>query len=158
VGISNIITKQVTTFLCALLVYFCRILISKSKLMQLKNNILIPAQNETLLFTPIRKRIKSSPNSKNKTGYNYTMQIDSKSTKSTLLSLINKIPTQPGYLILFASKDNITFKPIKKFHSNYNLRQQFFQNSSILTIYNYLINTITLNNYKSIKIQLYKPK
>ena len=120
--------------------------------------ILIPSQNETLLFTPIRKRIKSSPNSKNKSGYNYTMQIDSKSTKSTLLSLIKKIPTQPGYLILFASNDNFNFKPIKKFHSNYNLRQQFFQNSSILTIYNYLINTITLNNYKSIKIQLYKPK
>ena len=152
-GISNIITKQVTTFLCALLVYFCRILISKSNLM-----ILIPSQNETLLFTPIRKRIKSSPNSKNKSGYNYTMQIDSKSTKSTLISLINKIPTQPGYLILFASKDNITFKPIKKYHSNYNLRLLFFQNSNILTTYNYLINNITLNNYKSIKIQLYKPK
>lgn len=124
--------------------------------MQLKNNILIPAQNETLLFIPIRKRIKSTPNLNNKTGYNYSMQIDSKSTKSILLSLINKIPSQPGYLILFASKDNINFKPIKKFHSNYNLRQQFIQNSSILTTYNYLINNITLNNYKSIKIQLYK--
>jgi hypothetical protein len=126
--------------------------------MQPKNKILVPTQNETLLFIPIRKRIKTSPNSKNKSGYNHTMQIDTKSTKSTLLSLINKIPTQPGYLILFASKDNINFKPIKKFHSNYNLRQQFFQNSSILTTYNYLINTITLNDYKSIKIQLYKPK
>ena len=126
--------------------------------MQPKNKILVPTQNETLLFIPIRKRIKTSTNSKNKSGYNYTMQIDTKSTKSSLLSLINKIPTQPGYLILFASKDNINFKPIKKFHSNYNLRQQFFQNSSILTTYNYLINTITLNDYKSIKIQLYKPK
>jgi hypothetical protein len=142
-----------TTFLCTLHIYFCRILISKLYLM-----ILIPSQNETLLFTPICKRIKTSPNSKNKSGYNYTMQIDSKLTKSNLLTLINKIPNQPGYLILFASKDNINFKPIKKFHSNYNLRQQFFQNSNILTIYNYLINTITLNNYKSIKIQLYKPK
>ena len=120
--------------------------------------ILIPSQNETLLFTPIRKRIKSSPNSKNKTGYNYSMQIDTKLTKSYLLTLINKIPNQPGYLILFASKDNITFKSIKKFHSNYNLRQQFFQNSNILSTYNYLINTITLNNYKSIKIQHYKSK
>ena len=126
--------------------------------MQPKNKILVPTQNETLLFIPIRKRIKTSTNSKNKSGYNHTMQIDTKSTKSTLLSLINKIPNQPGYLILFASKDNINFKPIKKFHSNYNLRQQFFQNSSILTTYNYLINTITLNDYKSIKIQLYKPK
>ena len=120
--------------------------------------ILIPSQNETLLFTPIRKRIKSSPNSKNKTGYNYSMQIDTKLTKSYLLTLINKIPNQPGYLILFASKDNINFKPIKKFHSNYNLRQQFFQNSNILSTYNYLINTITFNNYKSIKIQHYKSK
>ena len=120
--------------------------------------ILIPSQNETLLFTPIRKRIKSSPNSKNKTGYNYSMQIDTKLTKSYLLTLINKIPNQPGYLILFASKDNITFKPIKKIHSNYNLRQQFYQNSNILSTYNYLINTITFNNYKSIKIQHYKSK
>lgn len=142
-----------TTFLCTLHIYFCRIIISKLYLM-----ILIPSQNETLLFTPIRKRIKTSPNSKNKSGYNYTMQIDTKLTKSNLLTLINKIPNQPGYLILFASKDNINFKPIKKFHSNYNLRQQFFQNSNILTIYNYLINTITLNNYKSIKIQHYKSK
>jgi hypothetical protein len=139
--------------LCTLHIYFCRIIISKLYLM-----ILIPSQNETLLFTPIRKRIKTSPNSKNKSGYNYTMQIDTKLTKSNLLTLINKIPNQPGYLILFASKDNINFKPIKKFHSNYNLRQQFFQNSNILTIYNYLINTITLNNYKSIKIQHYKSK
>ena len=139
-GISNIIIKYLTTFLCALHIYFCRILISKSNLM-----ILIPSQNETLLFTPIRKRIKSSPNSKNKTGYNYSMQIDTKLTKSHLLTLINKIPNQPGYLILFASKDNINFNPIKKFHSNYNLRQQFFQNSNILSTYNYLINTITFN-------------
>ncbi len=139
--------------MCTLHIYFCRIIISKLYLM-----ILIPSQNETLLFTPIRKRIKTSPNSKNKSGYNYTMQIDTKLTKSNLLTLINKIPNQPGYLILFASKDNINFKPIKKFHSNYNLRQQFFQNSNILTIYNYLINTITLNNYKSIKIQHYKSK
>ena len=120
--------------------------------------ILIPSQNETLLFTPIRKRIKSSPNSKNKSGYNYTIQIDSKLTKSNLLTLINKIPNQPGYLILFASKDNIIFKPIKKYHSNYNLRLLFFQNSSILTTYNYLINNIAINNYKSIKIQLYNSK
>jgi hypothetical protein len=126
--------------------------------MQLKNNILVPTQNETLLFTPIRKRIKTSPNSINKSGYNFTMQIDTKSTKSKLITLINKIPTQPGYLILFASKDNITFIPIKKFHSDYNLRQLFFQNSSILSTYNYLIYTITLNNYKSIKIQHYKSK
>lgn len=126
--------------------------------MQPKNKILVPTQNETLLFIPIRKRIKTSLNSKNKSGYNHTMQIDTKLTKSNLLTLINKIPNHPGYLILFVSKDNITFIPIKKIQSNYNLRQLFFQNSSILSIYNYLINTITLNNYKSIKIQHYKSK
>jgi hypothetical protein len=126
--------------------------------MQSKNTMLIPTPKEPLFFKPIRERIKTSQNSKNKSGFNYTMQIDTQSTKSHLIELINKIPTQPGYLILFASNDNITFKPIKKYYSNENLRILFFENSSKLYLCQNLINIITLNNYKSLKFQIYERK
>lgn len=128
----------------------------KSLIMTNFKKVLVPISNECLTFNLIKKRFQTTSNPKNKSGFNYSMQLDSQSTKLLLKSIINKLPNKESTLIILASENSINFKTIKIISSTTNLKSKFYNQQNFIETYNYYYNLLINNNYTSIKFQLAK--
>jgi hypothetical protein len=105
-----------------------------------------------LTFTLSKKRMKTTSNLKNKSGFNYSMDLDLKQTKENFKNLTQKLPQKSGYLILLASIDSKNFKTIKLIKSSSNLKDAFFENLTFSQTFTYYLNMLQTNNYSSIKL------
>jgi hypothetical protein len=105
-----------------------------------------------LTFTLSKKRMKTTSNLKNKSGFNYSMDLDLKQTKENFKTLTQKLPQKSGYLILLASIDSKNFKTIKLIKSSSNLKDAFFENLTFSQTFTYYLNMLQTNNYSSIKL------
>lgn len=105
-----------------------------------------------LTFTLSKKRMKTTSNLKNKSGFNYSMDLDLKQTKENFKNLTQKLPQKSGYLILLASIDSKNFKTIKLIKSSSNLKDAFFENLTFSQTFTYYLNMLLTNNYSSIKL------
>lgn len=120
--------------------------------MKNSKTLLIANTSNSLTFSLSKKRIKTTSNLKNKSGFNYSMQLDFLKTKNEFKNLTNKLPQKSGYLLLLASNDSKKFKTIKVFKSNFNLKEDFFENLTFSETFTYYINLLQTNNYTSIQL------
>lgn len=132
------------------------VLSSKSLIMKNLKKVLVPISNHCLTFNLIKKRFPTTPSPKNKSGYNYSMQLDSKATKLLLKSIIKELPNREGTLIILASQNSIDYKTIKIISSPTNLKSNFCKEQNFLETYNFYYDLLINNKYTSLKFQLAK--
>jgi hypothetical protein len=114
--------------------------------------VLIPNESLPLTFNLSKKRIKTTSNLKNKSGFNYSMDVDLKKTKENFKNFTQKLPQKSGYLILLASIDSKNYKTIKLIKSSYNLKDAFFENLTFSQTFTYYLSMLQTNQYTSIKL------
>ena len=114
--------------------------------------LLIANSSLNLTFNLSKKRIKTTTNLKNKSGFNYSMDLDYKKTRENFKFLTQKLPQKSGYLILSASIDSKNYKTIKLYKSTSNLKDAFFENLTFSEIFTYYINMLQTSNYTSIQL------
>jgi hypothetical protein len=114
--------------------------------------LLIANVSNSLTFSLSKKRIKTTSNLKNKSGFNYSMHLDFLKSKNEFKNLTQQLPQKSGYLLLLASSDSKNFKTIKLFKSSFNLKEAFFENLTFSEIFTYYINMLQTSNYTSIQL------
>jgi hypothetical protein len=114
--------------------------------------LLIANVSNSLTFNLSKKRIKTTSNLKNKSGFNYSMELDLLKSKNEFKNLTQQLPQKSGYLLLLASSDSKNFKTIKLFKSSFNLKEAFFENLTFSEIFTYYINMLQTSNYTSIQL------
>jgi hypothetical protein len=114
--------------------------------------LLIANVSNSLTFNLSKKRIKTTSNLKNKSGFNYSMELDLLKSKNEFKNLTQQLPQKSGYLLLLASSDSKNFKTIKVFKSSFNLKEAFFENLTFSEIFTYYINMLQTSNYTSIQL------
>ena len=121
--------------------------------MKSTKTLLIANTSNSLPFNLSKKRIKTTPNLKNKSGFNYSMNLDLKKSREEFKILTQNLPQKSGYLILLASKDSKKFNTIKLIKSASNLKEEFFKNLTFSEIFTYYLEMLQTNNYSSIQFQ-----
>ena len=121
--------------------------------MKSTKTLLIANTSNSLTFNLSKKRIKTTPNLKNKSGFNYSMNLDLKKSREEFKILTQNLPQKSGYLILLASKDSKKFNTIKLIKSASNLKEEFFKNLTFSEIFTYYLEMLQTNNYSSIQFQ-----
>jgi hypothetical protein len=114
--------------------------------------LLIANVSNSLTFNLSKKRIKTTSNLKNKSGFNYSMELDLLKSKNEFKNMTQQLPQKSGYLLLLASSDSKNFKTIKLFKSSFNLKEAFFENLTFSEIFTYYINMLQTSNYTSIQL------
>jgi hypothetical protein len=113
--------------------------------------LLIANSSSPLTFSLSKKRVKTTPNLKNKSGFNYFMDLDYKKSKENFKVLTQNLPQKSGYLLLLASIDSKNYKTIKLYKSSFNLKDAFFENLTFSELFTSYLELLQSNNYASIQ-------
>lgn len=106
--------------------------------------------NQYQIFNQIKKRVPSSPNPNNKTGFNFTSCIDDKASKLKLKTVFNNFPNNNLSIIISGSIDSKNYTIFKIISSS----KQFKNQSSFLEFFNYSLEKMSQKNYKYLKFQI----
>lgn len=110
--------------------------------------------NHYQIFNPIKKRVPSSVNPKNKTGFNYSSHIDNKASRLKLKALFNNFPNNNSSIIISGSLDSKTFTIFKIINSSIQFKNQNKNQSTFSETFNEFLVKMAEKNYKYIKFQI----
>jgi hypothetical protein len=113
--------------------------------------LVIAHSSSPLTFSLSKKRVKTTTNLKNKSGFNYSMDLDYKKSRENFKLLTQNLPQKSGYLLLLASNDSKHFKTIKLIKSSFNLKETFFENLTFSEMFTYYLELLQTNHYTSIQ-------